>query len=177
MTKPNYESKWWGYIYDQMMTQNLQHVLDAHFQFYQTNLANVNGPVLECACGTGLFMLPLLLAGYDMYGFDISASMLGQLKTKAKNQGRADIDHRVSLQNFVSFRFEQSFAAIIIPTNTFLMLTTQEAQITTLRNIHAHLEPGGKLLLDLRLESVFQIRQVSLQDGKPSTNVPDGLEV
>jgi hypothetical protein len=23
MSLPNYESKWWGYIYDQMMTQDL----------------------------------------------------------------------------------------------------------------------------------------------------------
>lgn len=151
MAEPNYESKWWGYIYDQMMTQHLQHVLDSHLHFYQTNLLDVNGPVLECACGTGLFLLPLLRAGHDMYGFDISTSMLARLKTKAEAQGCVDIHRRVSLQDFVSFRYGQQFDAIIIPTNTFLMLTTQEAQITTLKHIHAHLASGGKLLLDLRL--------------------------
>ena len=151
MAEPNYESRWWGYIYDQMMTQHLQDVLDSHLQFYQTNLLDVNGPVLDCACGTGLFLLPLLVAGHDVYGFDISTSMLARLKTKAEAQSIVDIDRRVSVQDFVSFRYEQQFDAIIIPTNTFLMLTTQEAQITTLKNIHAHLASGGKLLLDLRL--------------------------
>ena len=151
MSLPNYESKWWGYIYDQMMTQNLQDVLDAHLQFYRTNLRTVQGPVLECACGTGLFLLPLLAAGHDMYGFDISTSMIARLKTKAEALGVADIDDRVSLQDFVSFRYDRQFDAIIIPTNTFLMLTTQDAQITTLKNMYTHLAPGGTVLLDLRL--------------------------
>ena len=151
MSEPNYESKWWGYIYDQMMTQHLHDVIDNHLHFYQTNLRHVTGPVLDCACGTGLFLLPLLAAGHDMHGFDISTSMLTRLKTKAEAQGVVDIDRRISIQDFVSFRYHQLFEAIIIPTNTFLMLTTQAAQITTLKNIHAHLASGGKLLLDLRL--------------------------
>ena len=149
MTAPNYESQWWGYIYDQMMTQNLQHELGAHLRFYRSILQDVTGPVLECACGTGLFLLPLLGAGHDMFGFDISKSMLATLKTKA--QGHADIDRRISVQSFESFHYEQRFEAIIIPTNTFGMLTTQDAQIATLKNIHRHLAPAGKLLLDLTL--------------------------
>ncbi|HMN31555.1 MAG TPA: hypothetical protein PKE45_25625, partial [Caldilineaceae bacterium] len=65
--------------------------------------------------------------------------------------GVADIERRISVQRFESFSYEQPFEAILIPTNTFLMLTTQEAQISTLRRIYAHLAPGGKFLLDLRL--------------------------
>lgn len=149
MTAPNYESQWWGYIYDQMMTQNLQHVLDRHLRFYRSNLQG--GTVLECACGTGLFLLPLLADGHDMAGFDISKSMLAALRNKAAAQGHKDIERRISVQALESFAYEQRFEAIIIPTNTFVMLTTQEAQIAALRNIHAHLAPGGRLLLDLTL--------------------------
>ena len=107
--------------------------------------------MLECACGTGIFLLSLLAAGHDMYGFDISTSMLATLRRKAKQQGVVDIDSRISVQDFESFRYDQQFAAITIPTNTFQMLTTQEAQIKTLQNINAHLAPNGKLLLDFRL--------------------------
>lgn len=153
MPKPNYESKWWGYIYDQMM-EKLQHVVDDNLRFYRANLRGVTGPVLECACGTGLFLLPLLADGYDMYGFDISSSMLATLQGKARERGIADIDQRISVQEFETFHYEQQFAAIIIPTNTFTMLTTQKAQIRTLQNIRAHLAPGGRLLMDFRLASV-----------------------
>ena len=83
MAQPNYESKWWGYIYDQMMRADLQEIVDANQRFYQANLRNVTGPVLECACGTGIFLLALLAAGQDMHGLDISPSMLATLKRKA----------------------------------------------------------------------------------------------
>jgi SAM-dependent methyltransferase len=146
----NYENKWWGYIYDQMM-ENLQEIVDDNQRFYSANLGNVTGPVLECACGTGIFLLSLLAAGHDMYGFDISESMLATLKRKAELQGVADIERRISVQDFESFHYDRQFAAIIIPTNTFQMLATQEAQIKTLRNIYAHLAPNGKFLLDFRL--------------------------
>ena len=150
MSEPNYESKWWGYIYDQMMA-HLPDLVDDNYRFYHSNLEDVTGPVLECACGTGLFLLPLLAAGHDMHGFDISKSMLARLKIKAEVQGFVDIADRISVQDLESVSYDQRFEAITIPTNTFSMLTTQEAQIRTLQTIHAHLAPAGKLLLDIKL--------------------------
>jgi hypothetical protein len=76
---------------------------------------------------------------------------LATLKTKAAAQGFGDIDGRISVQDFESFRYGQLFEAIIIPTNSFVMLTSQEAQIRTLKHIYAHLAAEGRLLLDLRL--------------------------
>ena len=150
MAEANYESKWWGYIYDQMMAV-LHEKLDANRHFYTVNLQGVAGPVLECACGTGLILLPLLAVGHDIYGYDISPAMLATLKRKAALQGVTDIDQRISIQEFETFQYDQQFSAIIIPTNTFSMLTSQDAQIRTLRNIYAHLAPKGRLLLDFHL--------------------------
>lgn len=157
MAERNYESKWWGYIYDQMMTQDLPDLLDAHLRFYRSNLRGCTGPVLECGCGTGLIFLPLLAIGLDMYGFDISEAMLRTLKFKVEAQGVVDLDDRLSLQNLESFRYGKIFEAIIIPSNTFSMLTTQEAQIRALNNIHAHLAPKGNLFLDLRLVGMREL--------------------
>lgn len=157
MGEPNYESKWWGYIYDQMMATGLHELLEANRRFYQANLVGVTGPMLECACGTGLILLPLLAAGHDIYGFDISPSMLATLKQKAAAQGVADIDRRISVQEFETFQYDQPFDAILIPTNTFAMLTTQDAQIRTLRSIHAQLAPTGRLLLDFRLAGMHNL--------------------
>ena len=151
MNEPNYESKWWGMIYDQMMGQDLADQVENNLRFYRSNLENVSGPVLECACGTGLILLPLLESGGDMYGFDISNSMLATLKNKAASRGLKQIAERITVQKFETFHYDQRFAAITIPTNTFSMLVTQAAQIRTLENIYRHLSPGGKLLLDIRL--------------------------
>lgn len=151
MPQPNYESKWWGYIYDQMMADGLQDWVDANRKFYEANLRGITGPVLECACGTGIFLLPLLTAGHDIYGFDISEAMLATLKHKARSLGMQDVDSRLSAQSFESFHYDRKFDAILIPTNSFSMLATQDAQIAALRNIHDHLAPGGRFLLDLTL--------------------------
>jgi len=146
----NYSSQWWGLIYDQMMAE-MPDWLESVRRFYTLNLSGVRGPVLECACGTGLILLPLLQAGCDIYGFDISTAMLATLRKKAEAQGVKDIDARISVQDLQTFHYSRSFEAILIPTTAFLHLTTQEAQIRALRNIHDHLLPGGRLLLDLRL--------------------------
>lgn len=150
MSDTNYQSQWWGLIYDQIMADGLEDWVEANRRFYQAQLNGVTGPVLECACGTGIFLLPLLEAGYDMYGLDISAAMLATLKKKAAALGITGIDARLSLQNMEDFAYTQRFAAVIIPTNSFANLATQEAQIAALRRIHNHLVPGGRLLLDLR---------------------------
>jgi SAM-dependent methyltransferase len=158
MQESNYKNQWWGYIYDQMMADNSDWV-DNNRRFYETNLKDVHGPVLECACGTGIFLLPLLRSGFDMYGFDISPFMLAALQKKAAAQG-IDISDRISIQDFESFQYEQRFDVILIPTNSFGMLVTQEAQVHTLRNIYNHLAPGGKLLLDLRLAGVRDLAEM-----------------
>lgn len=165
MAESNYESKWWGYIYDQMMADGLADWLATNRRFYRSSLQSVTGPVLECACGTGLILLPLLASGHDMVGFDISQAMLATLERKAKAQEIDDIERRLSLQDFETFNYEQSFAAVIIPSNSFSMLATQEAQIRTLKNIYAHLAPQGQLLLDLRLAGV----QSLVENSKPVT--------
>ena len=157
MAERNYESKWWGYIYDQMMTQDLPDLLDAHLRFYRSNLRGYTGPVLECACGTGLVFLPLRALGLDLYGFDISEAMLKTLKLKAGAQESVDLHSRLSVQNLESFHYAQIFNAILIPSNSFSMLTTQDAQIRALKNIHAHLAPKGNLFLDLSLVGMREL--------------------
>ena len=156
MSQPNYEGKWWGLIYDQMMA-TMPDAVAAQMRFYTANLEGVAGPVLECACGTGIFLLPLLASGRDMFGFDISTSMLAALARNAARQGINDIADRLSVQDFGTFHYDREFAAIIIPTNTFEMLTTQDAQIQALQNIRRHLAPSGRLLLDLRLAGIGDI--------------------
>jgi SAM-dependent methyltransferase len=150
----NYESKYWGLIYDQMMEGHLSGWLENNRAYYRSHLAGVDGPVLDCACGTGLMLLPLLEQGLNAMGFDASDSMLSRLRKKAHQLGLADIDERISKQSLQTFSYSLQFDAVIIPTNSFVLLTTQEDQIACLRNVHSHLSPGGRLLLDIRVTSL-----------------------
>src|SRR5512144_796750 len=119
MAETNYQSKWWGYIYDQMMAEGLDDWVESNRRFYQNNLKDIHGTVLECACGTGMYLLPLFQAGYNIYGFDISRSMLATLRKKALALGIEDIERRISIQDMQTFHYNRLFDAIIIPTNSF----------------------------------------------------------
>ena len=150
----NYESKYWGLFYDQMMEEHLGDWLEENRAFYASHLHDVKGQVLDCACGTGLILLPLLTDGFDVKGFDISDAMLSTLRSKALDQGFSDIDERISKQNLETFTYPMQFDAAIIPTNSFVLLATQDAQISCLRNVYSHLVPGGRLLMDIRLDGM-----------------------
>jgi SAM-dependent methyltransferase len=129
-----------------MMERELSAWLEANRRFYSERLADVPGPILECACGTGLILLELLRQGLDVYGFDASEAMLNALRNKAMDD---DIDRRISKQRFESFSYDMLFDAIIIPTNSFSMLTTRDKQVAMLKQVRSQLAPGGRLLLDL----------------------------
>ena len=178
MINSNYDNPWWGYIYDQMMAE-LPDWLEDNRRFYMTNLKDVSGPILECACGTGLILLPLLQAGHNIYGFDISKSMLSTLQKKAIGNGIDGISERISVQDLETFHYPMKFEAILIPTNAFPLLATQKAQIEALKNIYTHLAPGGKLLLDIRLAGMQDlVEKPEVEEGNwytwehPQTGLP-----
>ena len=149
-----YDSSWWALIYDQWNEtggRSAQH--QRELEFYREQLRTTRGAVLEAACGTGSIMLPLLADGLDVSGFDASLPMLEVLGRKAMDQGIADIDTRITQQNFVDFVYDQRFAAVLIPASSIMMLATQADQITCLRRVRDCLEPGGRVLLNFYVPS------------------------
>ncbi len=100
-------------------------------------------PVLDLACGTGRLLLPLLQAGIDVDGCDISGDMLYHCQRKAASQG------------FHPNLYQQPMHAIDLPRkykmiylcNSFGRAGSREKDLETLRRCHAHLENGGALLL------------------------------
>ncbi|MDA0745531.1 MAG: class I SAM-dependent methyltransferase [bacterium] len=155
MSEENYESEWWGIVYDQWNERGgRRNVHEREFQFYRDQLQHIKGPILEASCGTGSILLRLAKLGHSIWGFDISEEMLAQLRQKASEQEVHEVIPRVSQQTFVNFKYEQRFAAILVPASAFMLISTQEEQIACLKNIHAHLEPGGHLLLNFYIPSL-----------------------
>jgi len=109
--------------------------------------------VLEAACGTGCKLLPLLIDGHDICGFDASLPMLDVLKRKAASLGLPDVDTRVSQQDLAGFAYDHPFEAVLVPGSSFMMLPTQQNQIDCLRRTYECLQPGGRLLLNFYIPS------------------------
>src|SRR5699024_7763597 len=62
----------------------------------------------------------------------------------------------------------------IVPTGTFLLLHQREDSLQALRNFHDHLVDGGKLIIDILLQTDFTLESVSTRtwethDGKVLT--------
>ncbi len=120
--------------------------------YYTQALKNLQGPVLEAACGTGRLTIPLLEAGIDIWGFDHSADMLALARA---NLATRDLSTRLKQAGFADFDFDQAFAAIIVPANSFILIDDFDGAMATLARFHRHLMPGGKLLIDLPPLSFF----------------------
>ena len=113
-------------------------------KFYVTSAKKAKGKVLEVGCGSGRIYLPLLAAGVDAYGIDISPKMLAVLEKNAKAGGLAP---HAMLADMRTFRHKEKFALILIPFRAFLHMLSARDQLSTLKNLRAHLAPGGKLML------------------------------
>ena len=108
------------------------------------------GPILELGCGTGRVLLPLVRAGHEITGLDLSAEMLERCRAKLGAEP-PDVRERARLvaADMTSFELERRFAAIICPFGGFQQLRTVKQQLACLDRCRAHLVPHGRLVLDL----------------------------
>ena len=135
-------------------------------KFYLQEAKKARGPVLEAACGTGRIMLPLLEAGVDIDGFDITPKMISVLKKKAKAKG---LKPNVWVADMRSFRSKRKYGLIIVPYRSFLHIRTTEDQIKTLKNFKRHLKKGGRLVMNFFYPD---FNFMAKNDGKTSKKHP-----
>ena len=141
--------------YDAYNSAELAEIYDAVYAdrddgaFWEA-VAPGEGAILELACGTGRVLLPLARAGHEIVGLDLSAHMLDRCRARLADEP-ADVRRRVRLvqADMTAFDLGRRFAAITSPFRGFQHVTTVERQLACLGRCHAHLEPGGRLVIDL----------------------------
>jgi SAM-dependent methyltransferase len=113
--------------------------------FYTGITKDIQGKVLEIACGSGRIYLELLKAGVNIQGIDLSEKMLDVLK---KNAAAMNLNPNVSLADMRNFSLDATFEMIIIPARSFLHNITTDDQISTLKCCRKHLIDGGRLVMN-----------------------------
>lgn len=129
-------------------------IYDLKYETYRDDIpwylglaADEGGSVLELGCGTGRLTEALVKAGADVTGIDRSESMLERARERVGSRAvlvNGDMRHLAD-----SFLEEQSFRLVLAPFNVLMHLYTLDDQDAAFAGIHALLEPGGLLALDL----------------------------
>ena len=127
-------------------------------EFYMERLANCSGRILEPATGTGRLLIPLLMKGLQVDGFDVSTDMLTICRANCEESGLKPMLFEAKME---SFAVDTKYDAIIIPAGTFLLLHKREDSIQALKNFHDHLAPGGRLIVDLFMQTEVSIGEMS----------------
>lgn len=121
------------------------HLRTVDRDYFLRKINGVCGPVLEIGVGTGRFFIDALNGGADIYGIDVSPTMLNQLYQKLGNEHH----HRVILQDARSLNLQRTFDLIIAPFRVFSHITSTQDQLDALNHIYDHLRPGGQFIFDL----------------------------
>ncbi|MFE5141977.1 class I SAM-dependent DNA methyltransferase [Streptomyces fagopyri] len=102
------------------------------------------GRALEFGVGTGRIALPLARRGVPVHGIDLSRAMVSRLRAKPGGDAVG-----VTIGDFATSRAPGTFAVAYLVFNTINNLTTQDAQVACFRNAAAHLEPGGRFVVEV----------------------------
>lgn len=118
--------------------------------FYE-NLARAapEDSVLELGVGTGRVAIPLAEAGFHVLGIDRSAPMLERARENAAKK-RLKGSLEVVQAEMTDFSTSRRFGMAFVAANTFQHLLTPTDQRACLKQVAAHLLPGGIFALSVR---------------------------
>ncbi|WP_096200283.1 class I SAM-dependent methyltransferase [Bacillus sp. FJAT-45350] len=126
--------------------------------FYSERLASCKGNVLEPGVGTGRILIPLLEKGLKVDGFDVSEEMLKICRHNCEKRG---LHPKLFEGKMESVSLDSKYEAIIVPTGTFLLLHRRDDSVKALKNFYNHLSNGGRLILDIFLQTDVSIEKAS----------------
>lgn len=130
-------------------------------EFYSERLASCEGNILEPGVGTGRMLIPLLEKGLKVDGFDMSEEMLNICRNNCESRG---LQAKLFQGKMESFSLDTEYEAIIVPTGTFLLLHKREDSLSALKNFYKHLSSGGKLILDIFLQTDLTVGNETIRN-------------
>jgi hypothetical protein len=111
-----------------------------------------DGAALEFAIGTGRIAVPLAQRGVKVAGMDNSEAMLKRLCEKPGAEGI----HAV-VGDMASTRVDGEFSLVYLVFNTIFNLITQDGQVACFENAAAHLDSGGRFVIEARVPELQRL--------------------
>jgi len=114
-------------------------------EYFLNEIKRTNGKILEVGVGTGRLFINALNHGADIFGIDLSQSMIDVLSEKLTGEQYK----RISLQNIIDFSFDFQFDLIIAPFRVIMHLLDKEDQLMAINNIFKNLKRNGRFIFDV----------------------------
>ena len=111
-----------------------------------------SGAALELGIGTGRIALPLIARGVPVHGVDLSEEMVARLRAKPGGDAIP-----VTVGDFATTQVDGAFSLAYVVFNTIMNLRTQPRQVACFRNVAAHLEPGGRFVVEIMLPELQRL--------------------
>ena len=150
---PEFFTRFYDLIYNQLRNK-------VDHEFFLSEIKSSPGKTLEVGTGTGRFFRDALTHGADIYGIDVSPSMLEVLKENLNSTQH----HRISKQSIVDFKFDFQFDLIIAPFRVMMHIIDKEEQLKAINNVFDHLAPGGEFIFDVFIPDLnFLLKELDNQ--------------
>lgn len=144
----------WAEVYDIIYNNKKEN--DREFKFYEKLIKKNEDPILEMACGTGRLYVDFLEKGYNIYGSDISESMLNVTREKCEERG---LTPNLYQGDSKDISIDNEFGLIYYPFSSLQHLRGIENQKKTFKNIYNHIKKGGQFAFDLPKPSIEYINE------------------
>ena len=131
-------ARWWA---------EFNHAEPQELAYYRGTIERFGQPALDLACGAGRILLPLLEAGLDVDGVDVSADMLAQTARLAAERG---LRPTLTRQAMHDLDLPRRYGTILI-CDSFGIGGGRHEALDSLRRALTHLEPGGALVFSHEL--------------------------
>lgn len=112
--------------------------------FFRDVIRDSGQPALDVGCSTGRLLLDYLAEGIDIDGVDLSPEMLALCEEKAEQRG---LHTTLFEQRMEALNLPRRYRTIIVPSNSFQLVTDPDDATAAMGRFFAHLEPGGTLAM------------------------------
>lgn len=130
---------------------NLTKPIHGHYPdvpYYIKHLDKIGGRILEVMVGTGRLLIPLLEAGFNVEGIDASPDMLASCRKHCVEKGLEPVLYEGDVENL---EVPGKYSAIVVSFGSFMLLEKRSAAIAAMQAFARHLEPQGRIFIDLEL--------------------------
>lgn len=110
------------------------------------------GAVLELAVGTGRIAAPLAQRGLDVQGIELSRAMADRISAKPGGDRVG-----VTIGDMTTTQVPGTYSLVVLVFNTINNLTSQDAQVACFQNAAAHLEAGGRFVIEVGVPALRRL--------------------